>query len=344
MYPLLTIDLAKLEANMRVITERCRSYSLDVFGVTKVARGDPRVGQALVAGGAVGLADSRLDNLARLREAELGVPLMLLRTPSLTEVERVIETADISVNSEKPVLEALSRTAAARGHVHRVLLMVDLGDLREGVWGRELFSIFQFASSLPNIEVWGIGTNLACLSGASPTPNQYKRLVELLSELAVPNLVVSGGNSSALHLMRQEMWCGEWTSFVSHLRIGESAFLGWDIIDHTPLWGCYRDVCLLTAEVIEVQTKPTAKGLRRRAVLAVGRQDIGAGHLQPVEPGVEVVGVTSDHMVADVEGAPWATVGGLLSFTPDYDALLGLFTSPYVEKKHIVNIAVQEIL
>ena len=97
----------------------------------------------------------------------------------------------------------------------------------------------------------------------------------------MPNLVVSGGNRSALHLMRQEMWCGEWTSFVSHLRIGESAFLGWDIIDHTPLWGCYRDVCLLTAEVIEVQTKSTAKGLRRRAVLAVGRQDIGAGHLQP---------------------------------------------------------------
>src|SRR5690554_5458538 len=105
---------------MQVIAERCRSYGLEVFGVTKVARGEPKIGQALVAGGAVGLADSRLDNLARLKKAELGVPLMLLRTPALSEVEQVVETAHISVNSEKVVLEALSHAAGERGLVHKV--------------------------------------------------------------------------------------------------------------------------------------------------------------------------------------------------------------------------------
>ncbi len=344
MYPLLTIDLAKLQTNMQVIAERCRSYGLEVFGVTKVARGEPKIGQALVAGGAVGLADSRLDNLARLKKAELGVPLMLLRTPALSEVEQVVETAHISVNSEKVVLEALSHAAGERGLVHKVLLMVDLGDLREGVWGEALLELYQFAETLSHIEVWGIGTNLACLSGESPSPEQYESLSELLVQLPASKLVVSGGNSSALHLMRMGLWSGEWTSFINQLRIGESVFLGWDIIDHSPLSGCHRDACLLTAEVIEVQTKPTPEGPRRRAVLAVGRQDIGSGSLQPVEPGMKVVGVTSDHMVVDVEEAPHVSVGSLLTFIPNYDALLVLFTSDYVEKKHIVNIAVQEIL
>lgn len=348
MYPQLTVDLVKLQKNMQTITEKCRSYGIEVFGVTKVCGGSPEVGRALVAGGAVGLADSRLPNLMRLKEADLGVPLLLLRSPAPSEVGQAVEVADISVNSEKQVLLELNDAAALRGLVHQVLLMVDLGDLREGVWGSDLVGLYEFTQTLTNISIWGIGTNMACLSGESPQVADYEHLAELIrnldrSSLNYP-LMISGGNSSALHLMRLGHWRGPSTSIVNNLRIGESAFLGWDIIDQTPLPGCCQDVCQLVAEVIEVQTKPTDRGPRRRAILAIGRQDLGGGQIWPLWPRASVVGITSDHLVLDVEDVPGIFVGSLVPFAVDYNALLGLFTSQYVEKKHVFNIAVKESL
>ena len=332
MYPKLTVDLAKLQHNMAAIVEMCRPFGISSFGVTKVCLGWPEVGQALLEGGAIGLADSRLRNLRRLKEAGLS-PLMLLRSPALSEVEEAVETAQISLNSEKAVLKALSDAAAARGVVHQVLLMVDLGDMREGVWDDKLLDLYAYARKLPGIEVWGLGANFACLNGSPPWRGQYQRLAELAQACGDPSLVISGGNSSTLHIIRQGLWPGEWTSHVSNLRIGESAFLGWDIIDQTPLPGCSQDVCRLLGEVIEVQDKPTPQGLRRRALVALGKQDLGTGSIRPIQEGMEVKGITSDHAVVDVTGGPHVEVGSVLAFAVDYWALLALCTSPYVIKE-----------
>lgn len=332
MYPKLVVDLHKLQQNMEAVVQLCSPFGISIFGVTKVCGGWPEVGQALLTGGAVGLADSRLLNLQRLKKAGLA-PLMLLRSPALRDAEEVVATADISVNSEKPVLKALSEAAKAQGKLHRVLLMVDLGDMREGVWEDKLLDLHAYARKLPNLVVWGIGANFACLNGAPPQPRQVQRLGELVKACGDPQLVVSGGNSSALHLMRRGLWSGEWTSLVNNLRIGESLFLGWDIIDKTPLPGLHQDVCRLMGEVIEVQDKPTAQGWRRRAVVALGKQDVGAGQVFPLEQGMEVVGITSDHLVLDVSQALGIKVGSLINFAVDYAALLALFTSPYVTKE-----------
>ena len=289
--------------------------------------GWPEVGQALLEGGAIGLADSRLRNLRRLKEAGLS-PLMLLRSPALSEVEEVVETAD-QPELGKAVLKALSDAAAARGVVHQVLLMVDLGDMREGVWDDKLLDLYAYARKLPGIEVWGLGANFACLNGSPPWRGQYQRLAELAQACGDPSLVISGGNSSTLHIIRQGLWPGEWTSHVSNLRIGESAFLGWDIIDQTPPGA--TKMCAAGGSN-EVQDKPTPQSLRRRALVALGKQDLGTGSTRPIQEGMEVKGITRDHAVVDVTGAS-RRGRRVLAFAVDYWALLALCTSPYVIKE-----------
>ena len=137
--------------------------------VTKVVGGDPTCAKALLAGGAQGLADSRLINIKKLRQAGIAVPILLLRSPALSEIQEVIDLVDISLNSDITVLQALNSEAGRRGKIHQVILMVDLGDEREGVVPEQLGRLVQFTRQLENISICGLGTNLACLGTALPT-------------------------------------------------------------------------------------------------------------------------------------------------------------------------------
>jgi predicted amino acid racemase len=68
----------------------------------------------------------------------------------------------------------------------------------------------------------------------------------------------------------------------------------------------------------------------------VGRQDVPPEGLTPSDPGVTVLGASSDHMLLDVEemerSPRW---GDVLRFSLSYSALLGLMTSPYVSKNFV---------
>jgi chemotaxis protein methyltransferase CheR len=59
--------------------------------------------------------------------------------------EEVIESVDVSLNSEIASLAALSEAAQRRGRRHDVIIVVDLGDLREGLWPRDLTSFMHEA-------------------------------------------------------------------------------------------------------------------------------------------------------------------------------------------------------
>ena len=332
MYPRLEINLTKIQHNAYVIVDMCAKLGIEITGVTKVALGIPAVARALVAGGVTSLGDSRLANIMRMHEAGIHQTMWLLRSPALSEVEAVVEHVDVSLNSEFTVLLALSRAATRQRKEHQVILMADLGDLREGVRPKELARLWLQAGALPGIKLLGFGTNFACGNGVLPASDNMTQFVRLKKDLAVRAPLLSAGNSSALHLMRQGYWQGAWVSQVNHLRIGESIFLGWDIIDQTPLDGCYTDACMLQAEVIEVQEKTSIeRGRHRRGLLALGKQDLGAGRLEPVCQKIEILGSSSDHMILDL-GQEDITVGDVCQFRVDYGALLGLFTSPYVKK------------
>lgn len=347
----ITIDLEKVAANTRTVTASLPG--IDVVAVTKVVCGSPEVARAMLAGGATGLGDSRLGNLARLREAALGVPLWLLRAPAPGQAGEVVRLADVSLESELETVRALNVAAGAAGRRHAIVVMVDLGDLREGILPAELPAFLDSAGKLPHIDLAGVGVNLTCYGAIMPDERNLGELADLAEQamhrLGRP-LLVSGGNSGSIDMVLE----GHMPAAINNLRIGESILLGVDTLKREPLLGLHLDAVTLAAPIIECKVKPslptgtiaqdafgnrptfTDRGLRRRAICALGRQDAPPDGLCPRDARVEVLGASSDHLILDVEAVdPPPAVGDALEFIPSYGATLQLFTSPYVSKNFI---------
>ena len=167
--PYLTVDLDKIEHNARAVVELCAAHGNEVVGVTKGVCGHPAVARAMLRGGVAAIGDSQLENIGRMRAAGIQTSYALLRVPALSGAEDVVATVDLSLNSELTVLQALSAAAARRGRVHQVIVMVEIGDLREGVLPGDVVPLLRAAVELPGIRVVGLGANLACFAGVVPT-------------------------------------------------------------------------------------------------------------------------------------------------------------------------------
>jgi len=353
-YPQVIVDTAAVEDNARLVVDLCSRRGVSVIGVTKLTCASPEVARAMLRGGVRGLADSRLENLQRLRQAGIDALLTLLRLPMLSQVRDVVEISDVSLNSEPVTVTALGAAARARGRRHRVILMVDCGDLREGVWvGAGSFdhlrALARAAGRESHLEVEGVGTNLACYGGIAPSREnmalllQAKGVVE--DEIRRPVPVVSGGNSANLLALQ----AGDIPAGVNQLRVGEAILLGNETLHRQPLAGARSDAVLVQAEVIETKEKPSVpvgticqdafgevpcfenRGHRTRAILALGRQDVDVKGLTPTDLKIEILGASSDHLIIDATGVG-LSVGSTVTFLPNYSATLALFTSRYVSK------------
>jgi predicted amino acid racemase len=229
--PALTIKLNTIRSNTRTMCQHCHQAGIEAVGVTKLVRGAPEVARAMLEGGVKLLADSRLGNLQRL--APLAVPRMLLRIPALSQAADVVRHCEISLNSEAAVLQALSRAAQQQQRHHKVILMQDLGDLREGCFDEsETVRLAHLVSTLPALELEGIGSNLACYGGVAPSVSNQTRLIALAqrirSQLNIPLKTVSGCTSAAAFMLLD----GTLPAGITQLRLGASLLLGIGLNDH----------------------------------------------------------------------------------------------------------------
>jgi len=351
-HPYVTIDLDKIEHNARVVVELCRAHGIAVVGVTKCTCGDPEIAQAMLRGGVSAIGESQLENIQRLKRAGVTSPCMLLRLPAPAEAKEVIEWADISLNSELAALAALSAAARQRGRRHDVIVMVDLGDLREGLWPSELAGFMTEALRFTGIRVVGLGTNLACFGGIMPSENNMQRLSDLADEvektfhLKLP--WTSGANSSGLNLIA----AGRMPARVNQARIGEAILLGRETTQRRPWPATYQDAFSLHAEILELKRKPSVPvgersqdafghltafedhGAIERALVNIGREEISIEGLTPVDSRLKILGASSSYLVVDTSAAPGQfKVGDELSFALNYGALLTAMTSEYVKKQ-----------
>jgi predicted amino acid racemase len=354
--PYVTIDLKKIEHNARTITRLCMQYGMTITGVTKVTCGQPEVAQAMLDGGVTSIGESRLPNIQRLQANGVHTSYMLLRIPPLSEVEAVVTTVDISLNSELSVIAALSRAAQRHGRVHDIMIMVDLGDLREGVWPDDLVPFVGDMIDLPGIRLVGLGTNLSCYGGVVPSADNMQQLVNCASEIERTfNLklsYISGGSSSSLPLIA----AGNMPARINHVRVGEAILLGRETIHRSAWPDTFQDAFCLYAEVIEEKQKPSVpigeisedafgkkpafvdRGDRKRAILNVGREDVEVDGIRPLDTRLAILGASSDHLIVDVtEAAGSIQVGDTIAFALSYSALLAAMTSPYVEKQPIAS-------
>lgn len=352
MYPRITTDLKKLQANTHLVAQACGEKNIDIMGVTKVFCGIPEVAQAYVDGGVKYLADSRVENLIKMKAIQC--PKVLLRLPMISQAQAVVEYADISLNSEMATIKALNQAALDQGKVHGVLLMVDLGDLREGLLPEDFQACIDEVMALEAIALKGIGVNLTCYGGVIPTPENLGELVEFSKRIKEKyNLtleLVSGGNSSSYHLVENDTL----PEGISNLRMGEILVLGRETAYGDLVEGMHDDVFIFESEIIELKEKDSIpkgkigmdafgnkpsfqdKGKRLRAILATGVQDVTPGDLIALDPEMTLLGASSDHMIWDVtDTIVPLKVGDILRFKVSYGSLLSLFTSEYIAKKFI---------
>ena len=346
-YPQLEFDLALLRSNADAVISRCSGMGIRVCGVVKGVDGLPEAARVLRAAGAEELGTSRLEQVAKCRAAGVPGPWLLIRIPGLTELPDVVALCETSLQSEWPTLLALEEECLRQNKTHRVIVMTDLGDLREGFWDKkELVDVCERVErDLPHVQLAGIGVNLTCYGSTKPTPEKMNELVGLARQveqrIGRKLEIVSGGATSSFTLVH---W-GTMPAEVNHLRIGEAILLGKDLqVD----WGIRdmdylrMDALTLRAEVVEVKDKPTYpigefaidafgrkpvyedRGIRRRAILALGRADVGElESLIPREPGLTVIGGSSDHCIVDVEDCPRRLqVGDIVEFSLCYSHML----------------------
>ncbi|MDR1292855.1 MAG: alanine racemase [Clostridiales Family XIII bacterium] len=359
MYPTLEIDKGKLADNARAVASVCGAAGIDVAGVVKVVNGDPVCARVMYENGCGRIASSRMDQLERLHREAPGIPLLLVRVPMISEADALVRTAGMSLNSDRDVLRAVNAAAGKAGVVHDVILMRELGDLREGVWeeAEYIAMAVEVENELKHLRLAGTGTNLGCYGSIRPTAEKMGELVAATEriESAIGRRVdiISGGGSTSLPLVMG----GEMPERVNHLRVGEGIVVCKDNEDlyGVKIDGTHRDVLTLKAEVLEARVKPsrpigeiaydafrvkniyTDRGERRRALLGVGKVDYGyPDQISPRTAGAELLGASSDHTILDVEDAdPDIRAGDILTFDALYAAVAFLSVSPGVRKVYI---------
>ena len=349
--PRLEINLDKIQHNARTLVEQLGRRGISVAGVTKATLGSPDIAGALLRAGVTSLGDSRIENIESMRREGVKASMTLIRSPMLSQVDRVVAHADVSFNTELDVIRQLSFAACKAGRLHGIVLMIELGDLREGIMPCDVENTVREVLSFPNIVLRGIGTNLACRSGVSPDSKNMAELSALAGSIEAKfggNLdIVSGGNSANLQWALSDTDTGR----INNLRLGESILLGCEPLHRHPIDGLHTDAIILVVEVIESKVKPSQpwgkiaqsafgerplaqdRGPVLQTILAVGRQDTDPEGLRS-RSGMKILGASSDHLIVDT-GCDRPPVGAAITFQLDYGALVRAMTSPFVAK--VVN-------
>lgn len=348
LYPRVEINLQYLKENVAAIVEKCKPYGIDIAGVIKGTTGIPQCAEMFAEGGAKLIASSRLEQIEDARDYGIDLPYLLLRVPMMSELSEVVRLCDISLNSEVSVLQALNAEAKKQGKIHKVILMADLGDLREGFWNKDEMrkAAIMVENDLTNLHLAGVGTNLGCYGSIEATADKLDELVEIAekieSEIGRTLEYISGGATTSL----MRIFDGDMPARINLLRVGEGILLARDLHNFFgyDLSFMHQDVYTLKAEVIEVKDKPshpigkisidafghtpeyTDRGIRKRALLGIGKVDYGSiDEIFPKEKGIEIIGASSDHTILDVEDAGRELKpGDIVEFAINYASIVYL--------------------
>lgn len=352
MYPLVEINLSKIIENAKAMKKICDNQNKTYCLVTKVVSDNKEIVKALVDNGINCIGESRIENL--ISYEDLKAEKWLIRIPMLCETEDVVKYSDVSLNSELVVIKALNEEAIKQNKIHKIILMYELGDLREGCSKEELEEIIPEILKLSNIKIYGLGTNLSCYGATIPTNENMEELVDVAEELEKKfNFkfeLISGGNSSSYKMLKN----GQLPERINNLRLGESVFLGNVPCFEEPIFEFNRNNFMLKTQIIELKEKASVprgkhyvdsfgkiptfvdRGIRKKAIIALGKQDVRIDCLIPTIREVMVLGGSSDHIILDVSDCKENfQVGDEVNFKLTYGGVLSLMTSKYVERKII---------
>ncbi len=352
----ITLNRAKLQHNYSVLSKMFASKNIDWAIVTKLLCGNELFLKEVINLGIKEVCDARVSNLKIVKQLNPEVQTVYIKPPATRSISELVAYADASFNTEYDTIKLLSEEAVKQNKTHKVIIMIELGDLREGVMGAELIDFYGSIFKLPNIKVTGIGSNLNCLHGVMPSTDKliqlslYKQLIEAKFDVEIP--WVTGGTTVVVPLIAMH----QLPAGINHFRIGEALYFGADLVNGGLLPNMHDDVFKLYAEIIEINEKPKVPtgqmeanpsgetfeinkediGKRsHRAILDLGLLDINSDYLITKESqGLNFVGASSDMLVVDIDdNENHYKVGDLVEFDLKYMGALRLLNSYYIEKR-----------
>jgi predicted amino acid racemase len=351
----ITMDKKKLKQNFNYLNKLFKKNNINWTVVSKLVCGYESYLEELLDLGINHICDSRISNLKKVKKLNPKIETMYIKPPAKRNLEDIVKYADISMNTGIGTIQLLSDEAVRQDKIHKVIIMIELGELREGIMGEDLMEFYGKVFEMKNIEVVGLGTNLSCLYGVLPNHDKliqlslYEQLIEAKFNKQIP--YVSGGSSVTIPLIFQNLL----PKGINHFRVGESLFLGTDVYNNTTLPNINHDVFRLYSEIIELMEKPIVPigelgtnvegneyefdeeqiGQRAyRAIIDLGLLDVDVEHITPVDEDISFVGASSDMLVIDLgENKKKYKVGDLLEFSMDYMGTLRVINSKYIDKK-----------
>jgi predicted amino acid racemase len=351
----ITLETKKLATNFNQLNDFFKSHHIDWSIVTKILCGNEKYLTELLKLGIKQYSDSRISNLKMIKNLDINAQTIYIKPPAKGVIEDIVTYADISMNTDFHTIEMLSAEAVKQNKIHKIIIMIDLGELREGVLREDLIDFYAKVFEMKNIEVVGLGSNLACLYGVLPNNDKmiqlclYKQLIEIKFNVKIP--FISGGSSVNIALIKQ----GTLPKDINHLRIGETLFMGTDAYNNIPFESMENNIFTLHAEIIELYEKPLIPSgdmgsnlegdvvtfddenigkSSIRAIIDVGLLDIDMKHLESTVENVKLAGATSDMVVLDLgENLENFKVGDEMEFTLDYMGIVRIMNSQYIEKR-----------
>lgn len=363
MFPRVNVNLKKLSENLDWMSKKVTSNDMSLMIVTKVVCADEEIIELISENESVKYyADSRVENLMKIEALECKKNLskkkkVLLRLPMISDIERIVRHADISLNSEIMTIRELDREALRQNTEHGVILMIDVGDLREGIYytdEEKIFDVVEEILNLENIKLEGIGVNLTCYGAVIPHYDNLSIIADYAEKIekkfGVKLNIISGGNSSSLYLIDKK----EIPNKINNLRIGEAFYLANETAYSNRIEGEHDDCFELEAEIIEIKSKRSLpvgdigvdafgkkpfyedQGIIKKAIIAIGKQDIDIDCVVPIDERIEILGASSDHMILNMEKCKNDySLGDRVKFKLNYGGILKLFTSDYVDRNYI---------
>ena len=356
LYPFLEINLSKLKQNIETLQKKCSQWMLKPVAVTKGFCADSKITDLLYDSGIQTFADSNISNLIKLID-RYGhkAQYQLIRLPMKEEIDVILENQIIPMVSQLEILNLFDQKAKQLHARSSVILAIETGDGREGFLPEELLNNIDQVVSFNDLTIVGIGTSLACLSGVLPQITTLEKLNSLRNQLRIflhnPHLFISVGGTTFFSL---------WEEYsqpppVGQIRCGEAFLFGSDISRKRNLNWLQQGAFHIEAEIVEIKSKlpdSTDRGFdafgrackissennypRKRALVAVGLQDIDDTQLFFEDRNVTIIGATSNYLVLDCEESQHDyRIGDLVRFQAGYGTVLRAFLSPYIQKRYI---------
>lgn len=362
----LKINTDYIISNVKKISDFLKSNNKEWSLITKVFSGDLELLKRVLIPEVIkdihSVGDSRLSSLKNLKKTNPELITIYIKPPALVYVNEIVQYADISLNTSFKTIMALDKAAANHNKIHKIIIMIELGELREGVKREELLNFYEKVFDLKNIEVIGLGSNLGCMYGVEPTYDKllqlclYKELIQAKFSRDLP--IISGGSSITLPLINNNSVPKD----MNHFRIGEAAFFGTSPLDNSQFMDLYTDAFVFEANIIELYEKElmpdgvindanvghTAEleetdfnATTIKAILDFGLLDVDKNDIEALDKDVSFVGITSDMMVIDLginkdfDGKKKYSVGSKIKFKPSYMGVARLLNSGFIDHEYV---------